>query len=213
MSRDSLEMYQRTLGNEHPLVAQAMNNLAIWVFEAGDLASAEPLVRGALDMRLKLLGPDHADTANSMTLLAGLLVETGRYDEALALATKAQAILLKALGPGHWRTASAEAAEGAALAGLKQYPKAEQLSWRAMRCWRRTRRRGTSIRSTRAVGSPSSTRRRVSHKRRPSTGSRNTRNTTDATGACTVFGAVRAEVNLCDIIPGCASQFVLPRQQ
>jgi tetratricopeptide (TPR) repeat protein len=62
-----------------------------------------------------------------MTLLAGLLVETGRYEEALALATKAKAIWLKALTPGHWRTASAEAAEGAALAGLKQYAKAEQL--------------------------------------------------------------------------------------
>ena len=62
-----------------------------------------------------------------MTLLAGLLVETGRYDEALALATKAKAIWLKALGPDHWRTASAEATEGGALAGLKQYAKAEQL--------------------------------------------------------------------------------------
>jgi hypothetical protein len=35
--------------------------------------------------------------------------------------------LTKALGPEHWRTASAEAAEGAALAGLGQPEKAEQL--------------------------------------------------------------------------------------
>ena len=54
-----------------------MNTLAMWLIEDGDLASAEPLVRGALEMRTKLLGPDHADVASSMTLLAGLLVETG----------------------------------------------------------------------------------------------------------------------------------------
>jgi tetratricopeptide (TPR) repeat protein len=127
MSRDSLEMYRRTLGNEHPAVALAMNNLAIFLFEAGDLASAEPLVRGALEMRRKLLGSDHADVANSMTLLAGLLVETGRYQEALELARGAKTIWLKELAPGHWRTATAEAAEGAALAGLKEYAKAEPL--------------------------------------------------------------------------------------
>ena len=61
-----------------------------------------------------------------MTLLAGLLIETGRYEEALALASEAKTILLKALGPDHWRTASAESAEGAALAGLRQFEKAEK---------------------------------------------------------------------------------------
>ena len=34
---------------------------------------------------------------------------------------------LKSLGPSHWRTATATTAEGAALAGLKQYQQAEQL--------------------------------------------------------------------------------------
>jgi hypothetical protein len=84
-------------------------------------------VRGALEMRSKLLGPRHADAAGSMTLLAGLLIETGRYEEARALASGAKAILREALGPDHWRTASAEAAEGAALAGLRQFEKAEPL--------------------------------------------------------------------------------------
>jgi hypothetical protein len=62
-----------------------------------------------------------------MTLLSGLLIETRRYDEALTLATEAKAICVKALAPDHWRTASAEAAEGAALAGLKQFDEAEKL--------------------------------------------------------------------------------------
>ena len=62
-----------------------------------------------------------------MTLLAGLLIDTGRYEEALRLATDAKAIWLKTLAPGHWRIASAESAEGAALAGLRQFEKAEPL--------------------------------------------------------------------------------------
>jgi tetratricopeptide (TPR) repeat protein len=120
-------MYRRTLGEEHPLVAQGMNSLAMWLIEDGDLASAEPLVRQAVEMRRKLLGPDHSHVATSMTLLASLLIDTGRYEEALALAKDAKAVWIKALAPGHWRMASAEAVEGAALAGLGRYGEAEKL--------------------------------------------------------------------------------------
>ena len=63
-------MYRRTVGKEHPSVAQGMSTLAMWLIEDGDLASAEPLVRESLEMRRKLLGADHADVASSMTLLA-----------------------------------------------------------------------------------------------------------------------------------------------
>ena len=98
-----------------------MNNLAIWKMEGNDLASAEQLLREALEMRRKALGPDHVDVAGTMTLLAGALIETQRYEEARTLAADAKAIYLKALGAKHWRTASAASAEGAALAGLKQF--------------------------------------------------------------------------------------------
>ena len=40
----------------HPWRA-GMNNLAMWLIEAGDFAAAEQLVREALEMRRKLLGP------------------------------------------------------------------------------------------------------------------------------------------------------------
>ena len=104
-----------------------MNNLAIWMMEANDLASAGGLLREALELRKKALGPAHPDLAGTMTLLAGALIETHRYDEARALAADAKTIYLKALGAKHWRTASAANAEGAALAGLKQFEQAEPL--------------------------------------------------------------------------------------
>ena len=62
-----------------------------------------------------------------MTLLAGALIESHRFDEARGLATEAQAVFVKSLGSDHWRVASAATAEGAALAGLKEYPQAEGL--------------------------------------------------------------------------------------
>jgi hypothetical protein len=88
--------------------------------EAGDYASAEPLLREALQMRRKLLGNEHAEVAGSLILLASLLVETGRFEEARVAAAEARAICLQALGAAHWRTAAATSVEGAALLGLGQ---------------------------------------------------------------------------------------------
>lgn len=127
MARESLDMYRRTLGNDHPSVARSMTNLAMWQMEGRDFESAEPLLREALDLRRTLLGAEHADVASTMTLLADLLIDTGRFEEALPLAVEAKNICVKAFGNEHWRTASAASAEGAALAGLKQYDAAEAL--------------------------------------------------------------------------------------
>ena len=62
-----------------------------------------------------------------MTRLADLLIASERFDEALSLAVDAKAICTNALSADHWRTANAASAEGAALAGLRQYESAEAL--------------------------------------------------------------------------------------
>jgi tetratricopeptide (TPR) repeat protein len=127
LSKESLEIFRRTVGNEHPAVARGMSNLATWQMEKNDYASAEPLLREALKMRARLLSPEHTDVAQSMTLLAYLLAETGRFEDALPLARNAGAIYQQSLPADHWRIASAASAEGAALAGLKRYDEAEPL--------------------------------------------------------------------------------------
>jgi hypothetical protein len=104
-----------------------MANAGMWQMEAGDDASAEPLLREALQMRRKLLGNDHVEVAGSLILLASLLVETGRFEEARAAAAEARTICLQALGPGHWRTAAASSVEGAALLGLGQMAQGAKL--------------------------------------------------------------------------------------
>ena len=127
MSRESLEMYQRTVGSDHLSVARGKNNLATLLIENKEYAAAEQPLREALDLRRQLLGLEHPDVAVSMILLADLFVETARYAEALDLAVPAKTICVEALGLDHWQTASAASAQGAALAGLKRYDKAEPL--------------------------------------------------------------------------------------
>jgi hypothetical protein len=104
-----------------------MANAGMWQMEAGDHASAEPLLREALQMRRKLLGNEHAEVAGSLILLASLLVETGRFEEARGAAAEARAICLQALGAAHWRTAAAASVEGAALLGLGQVGQGAEL--------------------------------------------------------------------------------------
>ena len=99
----------------------------MWLIEAGDFASAEPLVRGALEMRRKLLGRSIRDVAGSMTLLAGLLVETGRYEEALALASGRKASGSRRLPRITGARPAPRRPKGAALAGLQRFDEAEKL--------------------------------------------------------------------------------------
>lgn len=127
MMQQSLDMYRRTVGPEHPAVARAMSNLGMWEVEAGAYATAELLLRDAVALRRKLLGDKHTDVAASLTLLATLLIDTGRYEEARQVAAEARAICLPALGPDHRRTAAATSAEGAALAGLGHSKDAEAM--------------------------------------------------------------------------------------
>ena len=97
-----------------------MTNVAMLQMEAGDYASAEPLLRETLQLQRKLLGNGHTDVAGTLTLLATLLVDTRRFEEARAAAAEARAICLPALGAADWRTAAASSTEGAALLGLGQ---------------------------------------------------------------------------------------------
>ena len=104
-----------------------MNRIGYWLTETKDYAGADIYLRKALDMRRRLLGDKHPDVASSLTHLAILQVATGHYDDALASARSAVEICTASLPPAHWRTAVAESAEGAALAGLRDYAKANQL--------------------------------------------------------------------------------------
>jgi tetratricopeptide (TPR) repeat protein len=125
--RQSLSVYQQLFPGDHPEVARIMNRIGYWLTGTKDYAGADIYLRKALDMRRRLLGEKHPDVASSLTHLAILQVATGHYDDALASARSAVEICTASLPPAHWRTAVAESAEGAALAGLRDYARANEL--------------------------------------------------------------------------------------
>jgi tetratricopeptide (TPR) repeat protein len=122
-----LESRRRSLGAEHPDVAGAAANLALWLTDLGDYEEAAALVGESLAIRIAALGPEHPQVAGSLTVQANLLLATGRYDEAIVISTEAQRILRIGLPEDHWQVAAAVNTEGAARARLGQYAAAEKL--------------------------------------------------------------------------------------
>ncbi len=76
--RHALAIQERSLGSEHPAIANTLNNLAAMLDQQGKSAESEPLQRRALAILEKALGPLHPDTAATLTTLAVSLDRQGR---------------------------------------------------------------------------------------------------------------------------------------
>ncbi|KAL3152527.1 hypothetical protein ABBQ32_001559 [Trebouxia sp. C0010 RCD-2024] len=92
---------ERTLGPDHPDVAESLTNIAILYNQRLEFAKAQPLYERALRIYEKARGPDHADVAHCLTDLAVLHLEQGRDDIGRPLLQRAYDIQNKALGPNH----------------------------------------------------------------------------------------------------------------
>lgn len=125
--RQSLAMSTRELGPDHPDVAGAAANLAYWLISIRNFPEAEELLDMSLEKRRKLLGKEHPQVASTLTVQAKLRVAQHRYAEALDLAAEARRILILTLPADHWQVAMAENEQGAALTGLRQFARAEQM--------------------------------------------------------------------------------------
>ena len=62
MNVEALEMRKKLLGEEHPDVAQSINNLAGLYYGQGRYSEAEPLYVEALAIAEKVLGKEHLNT-------------------------------------------------------------------------------------------------------------------------------------------------------
>lgn len=125
--RESLAMNRRELGNEHPTVAGGAASLGYWLIAEGRLDEAGRLLDESLAIRRRAFGDGHVQVARTLTLYANLLLARGDYAGARDAAAAARKVLASNLAPTHWQVAMAENAEGAALAGLRQYTAAEAL--------------------------------------------------------------------------------------
>jgi tetratricopeptide (TPR) repeat protein len=90
--RRALAIDERFFGNDHPNVANCLNNLALLLQATNHLAEAEPLIRRALDIAERSFGNDHPEVATNLNNLALLLQATNRLAEAEPLMRRALAI-------------------------------------------------------------------------------------------------------------------------
>jgi tetratricopeptide (TPR) repeat protein len=89
------------LGEQDPLLATTLNNLAALYESLGRHGKAEPLYKRSLAIAEKALGPEHPDLAAILNNLAGLYQAQGRIEQAEPLFKRALAIWEQALRPEH----------------------------------------------------------------------------------------------------------------
>ncbi|MCB9703325.1 MAG: tetratricopeptide repeat protein [Myxococcales bacterium] len=102
----ALRIRERLLGEEHPLVSEALGNLAAVIDLSGETAAAIDLYRRALDLRERTLRPDHPLLAATLSNLAGALAASGAAEEADSLYARALEIDRAAFGEEHLRVAA-----------------------------------------------------------------------------------------------------------
>jgi serine/threonine-protein kinase len=124
--RESLEIYRKLFPGDNPDVARAMNVLGYFLMESGDYSAAQTHLQEGLQMRRRLFGNSHPEIASSLMAVAILQVATHEYPDALVSARSAVEIFTTALSASNWKTALAESVSGAALAGMREYPQAEE---------------------------------------------------------------------------------------
>jgi CHAT domain-containing protein/tetratricopeptide (TPR) repeat protein len=79
--RRAMAIQERSLGPEHPALANTLNNFAAMLDQQGKFTESEPLQRRALAIFEKSLGPLHPDTAATLTTLAVSLDRQGKIVE------------------------------------------------------------------------------------------------------------------------------------
>jgi len=97
----SLNIRETALGENHPLVAQSLNNLALLYQTQGNYVAAEPLYQRSLNIRETALGENHPDVAQSLNNLAALYQTQGNYVAAEPLYQRSLNIYETALGENH----------------------------------------------------------------------------------------------------------------
>ena len=132
LAREALAICEKALGEDHPDIATALDNLASVLQDQGAYREARPLYERALAIREKALGVDHLDVASTLNNLASLLCEEAAYAEARLLFERAIAIKEKALGEDHLDVALSLNNLGTLIHALGACREAQRLFERAL---------------------------------------------------------------------------------
>jgi CHAT domain-containing protein/Tfp pilus assembly protein PilF len=127
-----LAIRREILGDDHPEVVTATNNLAALLHQQGDLDRAEPLYLEALEGSRRILGENHPDVATTLNNLASLRYVRGDYSGAEAFLRDALASFSEIYGEEHPQATSSLLNLASVLKAGGRYADAEVLYRRAL---------------------------------------------------------------------------------
>jgi tetratricopeptide (TPR) repeat protein len=127
----ALALTEQALGEGHPGLTPALNNLAGVLGGLGELREARALYERALDIDEKALASDHPDLAVDLNNLASALREMGDLGEARERFERALAVAERAWGPAHPKVALILSNLAAVCAELGDLPRSLELLARA----------------------------------------------------------------------------------
>jgi tetratricopeptide (TPR) repeat protein/predicted Ser/Thr protein kinase len=137
-NRQAFDIYRRLYGEEHPAVAQILNNLGAIETNRGNYVASEGYYRHALTITEAWYGADHPETAANLTAIAQQLSYEKRDAEAMILLERALAIQ-KHVDRGMSATVASTLNQLGLLAfNAKQYDAARSYFTQAMDQWRAT---------------------------------------------------------------------------
>jgi tetratricopeptide (TPR) repeat protein len=113
------------VGEEHPLRATAIYNLASVLHAQDEYDEARRLYDDALERRRRLLGPENPETLYVVDNLGRLLTDLDEPAQAEPLFREALAGLERVFGPDHSQVAAVRLNLGVVLVKLEQYAEAE----------------------------------------------------------------------------------------
>jgi serine/threonine protein kinase/Tfp pilus assembly protein PilF len=124
--RENADAIRAYYGDHHPVLADALHELASALRQSGRGDAAIPLFRESLAIYENVYGPDHSYVAATLTSLGQTLTSTGHHAEAIDALTRAEAINLKSLGPLHTHTVISQIAIAQAQFEAGEYAAAEK---------------------------------------------------------------------------------------
>ena len=98
LGRKRLVLSRKRLGERHPEVAQALNDVALGQMYTGDLAGAERSYLEVIDMDIAFLGADHPEVASVRENLGNVYFRGGQLDKTAKNLELVLAMRRKALG-------------------------------------------------------------------------------------------------------------------
>jgi tetratricopeptide (TPR) repeat protein len=125
--RETLELYRRLRGDEHPDTLTAINTLLVLLEDQGKLDEAEPMRRELIDAYHRSLGAHHPRTSIATVNLALLLDRQSKYEEAAQFFEQAIESMERTLPPHHQVLAFARGNLGRLLYRRQRYAEAEPL--------------------------------------------------------------------------------------